>query len=116
LRDAISQTDLDVAAVLQSSSARWRYPIAKAITPTFKSFAEAASLAQARQRTTRSGIAVERYRRIHGELPQSLDQLAPEFLAEPPKDPFDGAPLRYRIDATGCKVYSLGPDGLDQDG
>src|SRR6185312_4249870 len=84
--------------------------------PTFKSFAEAASLAQARQRTTRSGIAVERYRRIHGELPQSLDQLAPEFLAEPPKDPFDGAPLRYRIDATGCKVYSLGPDGLDQDG
>jgi hypothetical protein len=24
--------------------------------------------------------------------------------------------LRYRIDAKGCKVYSVGPDCLDQDG
>jgi hypothetical protein len=116
LRDGISQADEEVATVLRSSSARWRYPVAKVITPSFAPFAGAACRAQARQGTTRSGIAIERYRRIHGELPRSLDQLAPDFLAEPPKDPFDGAPLRYRIDATGCIVYSVGPDGLDQDG
>lgn len=116
LRDSISQADLDVATVLRSSSASWRYPVTKLLAPAFTPFAEAACRAQARQGTTRSGIAIERYRRIHGELPQSLDQLAPDFLAEPPTDPFDGAPLRYRVDATGCKVYSIGPDGLDQDG
>jgi hypothetical protein len=116
LRVAISQTDLDVAAVLQSSSASWRYPVTKLMTPSFKPHADAACHAQAVQCTARAGIAVERYRHTHRALPRSLDQLAPDFLAETPTDPFDGAPLRYRIDATGCKVYSVGPDGLDQDG
>jgi hypothetical protein len=72
--------------------------------------------AQARQATTRSTIAIERYRRIHGAAPESLDQLVPEFLKKAPDDPFDGAPLRYRRDATGYKVYSIGPDGIDHGG
>jgi hypothetical protein len=72
--------------------------------------------AQAEQATTRSAIAIERYRRVHGEAPEKLDQLVPEFLDQPPVDPFDGAPLRYRVDAGGYKVYSIGPDGIDQGG
>jgi hypothetical protein len=33
-----------------------------------------------------------------------------------PIDPFDGAPLRYRIDATEYVIYSVGKDGVDQGG
>jgi hypothetical protein len=58
LRDAVSQADAEVVAVLRSSSARWRYPVTRSITPTFKAFADAVCRAQARQRTTRSGIAI----------------------------------------------------------
>jgi hypothetical protein len=72
--------------------------------------------AQAQQAAARSVIAIERYRRIHGEAPKTLDQLVPEFLDQPPVDPFDGAPLRYHSDAAGYKVYSIGPDGIDQGG
>jgi hypothetical protein len=33
----------------------------------------------------------------------------------PGAPPFDGAPLRYRVEAGGAKVYSVGPD-LHDDG
>ena len=52
----------------------------------------------------------------HGEAPDALDRLAPEFWEQPPVDPFDGAPLRYHSDAAGYEVYSIGPDGIDQGG
>jgi hypothetical protein len=61
-------------------------------------------------------IACERYRRANGRWPESLQQLRPAFLAEPPLDPFDGAPLRFRRLAEGVVVYSVGPDRHDDGG
>ncbi len=49
--------------------------------------------AQARQ--ARLGIALERYRRQHGDLPEKLDALAPEFIEAIPIDPINNAPIRY---------------------
>ena len=34
-----------------------------------------------------------------------------------PLDPFDGRPMRYRrLDASSFRVYSVGPDGVDDGG
>ena len=42
-------------------------------------------------------MAVERFKLAHeGQLPETLDQLAPKFFESVPVDPFDGQPLRYR--------------------
>ncbi len=63
-----------------------------------------------------TGIAVERHRLRHGTLPKRLDDLAPELLDEVPIDPFDGQPLRYRVEADGAIIYSIGTDETDNRG
>jgi hypothetical protein len=42
--------------------------------------------------------------------------LTPEFLDAVPTDPFDGAPLRYRLLPRGYEIYSVGADGHDDGG
>ena len=61
-------------------------------------------------------LAVERYRLAHASLPETLDQLVPDYLAAVPLDPFDGAPLRYKRLDRGFLVYSVGEDGKDDGG
>ncbi len=116
LHDAISQAEAEVTAVLQSPSARWRYPITRTMTPSVGEFADALCRGKAQRDVARCAIAIERYRRLHGELPQTLDAVAPEFLPNVPADPFDGAPLRYLRTASDCKIYSVGQDRIDQQG
>ena len=62
------------------------------------------------------GLAAKRYQLAHGKLPEDLDDLAPEYLDAVPIDPCDGEPLRYRRSETGVRIYSVGPDGFDDDG
>ena len=67
--------------------------------------------------TARVGCAVQRHRLAHaGHLPETLAELVPTFLEAVPLDPFDGQPLRYRHTNDLYVVYSVGPDGEDQDG
>lgn len=42
-----------------------------------------------------AGFAVERYRKKHGRLPETLDELVPEFLDKPPLSSYDNTPLKY---------------------
>jgi hypothetical protein len=67
-------------------------------------------------RCARAALAAERYRRSHGDWPQSLADLVPRFLPTVPLDPFDGKPLRYRKTDHGAIVYSVGEDGCDDGG
>jgi ABC-type transport system involved in multi-copper enzyme maturation permease subunit len=60
--------------------------------------------------------AIERYRLAHGRWPESLQTLVPAQLSSVAIDPYDGAPLRYRILHDGVVVYSVGPDGIDNGG
>jgi hypothetical protein len=63
-----------------------------------------------------TALAVERFRRDRGRLPAGLKELAPQFLDAVPTDPFDGAPLRYRLLARGYIIYSVDADGHDDGG
>jgi hypothetical protein len=66
---------------------------------------------------TVTAIALERFHLNHGEYPQNLSALVPEFLTSVPRDPVDGQPLRYRRDDDGgFLLYSIGEDGLDNGG
>ena len=58
-------------------------------------------------RMTQTVLAVERYRTARGALPDTLQDLVPQFLPEVPDDPFDGQPLRYKRGVEGYKVYSV---------
>jgi len=65
----------------------------------------------------RVAIALERYRLAHGEYPDSLDPLAPQFINPVPHDIINGHPLNYRRTADGLFVlYSVGWNEKDDGG
>lgn len=67
-------------------------------------------------RTAATALAVERYRLKYKSLPDSLEQIAPEFIESIPVDPFDGKPLKYRKDGASFYVYSIGHNLTDDGG
>lgn len=63
---------------------------------------------EANRRCALTAIRLERYRRSHeGKLPESPDLGT---------DPFNGNTLRFRALPHGYAIYSIGPDGVDQQG
>ena len=72
---------------------------------------------EAARRVVITAIALKRFQLQHGKLPEKISELAPEFLAAIPIDPFDGKPLRYRPNADGIYLlYCVGEDGVDDGG
>jgi hypothetical protein len=68
-------------------------------------------------RAMRIAVAVELYRRDHGEsLPNDLNALVPTYLTSLPIDPFAGKELRFEKDGAGYVVYSLGSNRRDDGG
>jgi len=63
-----------------------------------------------------AAIALERYRLRRGRYPDSLKDLVPDFIPEPPIDYMDGKPLRYRRTLKSFLLYSIGRNGRDDDG
>ncbi len=80
-------------------------------------FLKNVAYAQASVDLARTAIALERYRLAHGEYPESLDALAPQFISKVPHDVIGGQPLKYRREADGLFVlYSIGWNETDDGG
>lgn len=90
--------------------------ISRMIMPAIARAIEADIRTAAQFRAARTALAVERYRLAHGELPESLDDLVPEFLDQVPKDPFGDGPVKYKLLESGFMVYSIGIDEEDDGG
>jgi hypothetical protein len=61
--------------------------------------------------------ALERYRLAHGEYPNALDTLAPQFIENLPRDIINGEPLIYRrIEKGSFLLYSVGWNETDDGG
>ena len=62
-------------------------------------------------------IALQEFQTEHGELPERLEQLVPEYLPAVPQDPFAGKPLTYHLDSPDSyRLYSIGRDRVDDGG
>jgi len=65
----------------------------------------------------RVACALERYRLAHGQYPETLDALAPQFTEKVPHDIINGQPLHYRRTDDGKFVlYSVGWNDKDDGG
>jgi hypothetical protein len=61
--------------------------------------------------------ALDRYRLNHGQYPETLTALSPQYLKRLPRDLIDGLPLRYQRTADGSfLLYSVGWNEMDEDG
>jgi hypothetical protein len=89
---------------------RWLLP---ALAPAVKKFA----FAQSSTDLARVAIALERCRLAHGDYPESLDALRPQFMEKIPHDVIGGQPLSYRRTGDGQLVlYSVGWNERDDGG
>ncbi len=61
-------------------------------------------------------LAVLRFQRQNGTLPTTLEEMVGTFLAEIPRDPVDGHPLRYEVQNAEFFIYSVGGNARDDGG
>ena len=85
-------------------------------TPAFTKCFNRVALAEAMHRLSRLGLAAAAYRLKHGTLPTTPDELIPDFIPRFPADPFDGKPLRMKMDGPDLLFYSIGMDQKDDGG
>jgi hypothetical protein len=90
--------------------------LAVIMVPGVHRVVEAHNRVQAHLRCAQVATAVERYRLKHGQWPDSLEQLVPNFIAKVPDDPYVPGPLRFRKLNDGVVIYSVGADGEDNHG
>jgi hypothetical protein len=72
----------------------------------------------ARRRMAATALAIQLYAADHGKRPAELTALVPRYIGELPRDPFaiSGGSLGYRPLAERALLYSVGPDGRDNEG
>ncbi len=62
-------------------------------------------------------LALRAYRVENRAYPDTLAQLAPQYLGKIPRDAFGrGEPMRYRKNGDSYTIWSIGPDGKDDNG
>jgi hypothetical protein len=92
---------------------RFDYSLAAIIGCSYERAAARVAALEARLRQADLAIALERYRQRQGDLPERLQALIPEFLAEIPADPVDGAPIRYLRDSNDShRLLSRAENGI----
>jgi hypothetical protein len=95
---------------------RLRYPFHNPFF-TLSASVKKAMQAETERSLVLCAIALKRHFLRHGEYPETLDALVPEFLAAVPVDYMAGQPVRYRRNTDGSfTLYSVGEDGVDDGG
>ena len=90
---------------------------AKMLLPALDGAFNKALRAQHKIELSKTAITLELYYLEHGEYPEKLSDLAPQFSSETPLDPMTGDPWRYeRLETNGFLLYSVGRDGIDDQG
>lgn len=67
-------------------------------------------------RNVQLAFALAAFRGERGTYPAKLDELSPKYLKTIPDDLFSGAALVYRPAGQGYLLYSVGPNGKDEEG
>jgi hypothetical protein len=107
---------VDPAFIPLFTEERWRHPLLSVYFP-IPSGRGVRRMGALRMDAARVAVAAEQYRRENGGWPDGLDELVPRFLDAIPRDPFDGAPLRFGPGRTGrLQLWALGEDRDDDGG
>ena len=92
------------------------YPLTTVLGSTLSKTAQIYDRAVAVDGVSQLAVALRLYRLKHGQYPEKLTALVPEVLKKLPTDPFSGKDYEYRREGKGFVVYSIGDDGVDNNG
>ena len=84
--------------------------------PAFDRVQSAAERCEQGQRNLHLAFILAAYQHDHGRYPAKLDELAPKYLVTSPEDIFSSKSLIYRLEDKGYLLYSVGPNGTDDEG
>jgi hypothetical protein len=91
--------------------------LAAVAIPNFRKAAQIAARDQTLVNEALVVCALERYHLAHGEYPETLDALAPQFIEKVPHDFIGGQPLKYHRTSDGkFLLYSVGWNEKDDGG
>ncbi len=106
-------------AAVQSQMKHYSYYKVQAqmVFPAIASSVNKFAKIQSQVDLARVACALERFRLAHGNYPETLAALAPQFIAQLPHDVINGQPLHYRRTDDGKFIlYSIGWDEKDDGG
>src|ERR1035437_9452559 len=106
----------DIAKVLEHNHSPF-YLLARIAIPNFTKAMQVCAFNQTLANQAQIACALERYRLAHGEYPETLDTLVPQFIEKLPHDLIGGEPLIYRRTDDGkFQLYSVGWNETDDGG
>jgi hypothetical protein len=91
----------------------WGYAKPRPFVSSYRRYAE---MLLGQRDGIEAGLAIEMYRRLHGQYPQALNDLVPSLLPSVPADRITGDPVKYRLLGGKPVVYSVGVDRKDDGG
>ncbi|MSR56692.1 MAG: hypothetical protein EXS05_03340 [Planctomycetaceae bacterium] len=112
----------EIRSLAKDAFSRLRFTGVILIFPATSMAAVAGAQAEARQKSANAAIAVWRFRLQHDRWPDSLDEINGMELGETTErtrkltDPFDGNPLRYKVEERRILIYSVGDNEVDDGG
>jgi len=113
----IEDADAKIEASLKPSPYNPYNIFGRYLLPALSAATRKFAVGQGSADLARVACALERYRLAHGQYPESLDVLAPQFIAKLPHDIIGGQPLKYRRADDGQFVlYSIGLNETDDGG
>lgn len=116
LKQPIARQNEAIATLEQAEHPRLP-ELARQLVPVLGQVVEVQVQSQASLRVALVAVAAERYRLEHKSWPKTAEDLvAVGLLKAVPVDPFDAQLIRWRLLPDGVSVYSVGPDGIDNDG
>jgi hypothetical protein len=87
------------------------------LLPSLSKVSQKAAFSQTAVNLAVIACAVERYRMAHANIPDSPQDLVPQYLQRVPHDVINGQPLLYKkASATDYVLYSVGWNETDDDG
>jgi len=76
----------------------------------------AADRSEQSHRNQQVAFALAAYQRDHKSYPRSLGDLTPKYVEKIPSDLFSGKAMFYKPNGNGFLIYSVGPNGIDDEG
>ncbi|MCE9563103.1 MAG: hypothetical protein K8U57_13755 [Planctomycetes bacterium] len=86
------------------------------LSPSVRKVQAARDRAEQVERNLHIAFALAAYHADHGRYPETLDDLAPEYIPAIVGDLFSGKALIYKPGEKGYLFYSVGPNGKDDGG
>jgi len=117
-RNHAKAVDARLSALMKSKNPldKLSYMTTLLLAPAVPTVFDVCARSVAHRDATIAAIAAERFRRRTSALPARIDDLVPDFLQAVPQDPFDGKPLRWKVERTGLTIYSIGINDQDDGG